>query len=208
MNEAAPQNSFSVSFHSSVNGGIEFYKDGKPEEIPENLLEGKAAFKVPDMDKFRERFFDKNNRIDLNANVLIEGTLGKTSVLNERELTIRRGGMLLLQAGDLEIAAITGGSDPDECLTLCALNGNIIVNLSQGKIQARLVALRGKIINKTPTFRLDLDGGIAVKEFPPTTFKEGGRIAYDSRSDPSNEEWDKYYRLFISDVPIAVKESH
>lgn len=206
--EAVPQQTFSLAFHPSVNGGADFYKDGQPGDVPLDLLADKASFRVPDMDRFRARFLDPQGRLQLNAVVLVGGKAGQTSVLNDRELTVRKGGIIILTHGNLDVSAIRIGADPDESLTLCALNGDIQVDLSHGKIQARLIALRGKIVNKTPTMPLDLDGGIAVKEFPPSSFREGGRIGYDSQADPSSAEWDKFYRLFIADVPVSVEESH
>ncbi|MBI3039695.1 hypothetical protein HYY75_11740, partial [bacterium] len=89
-----------------------------------------------------------------------------------------------------------------------SLNGNIELDLSRfGSIEALLIAMKGRIINSTPTRPLDLRGGIIVGELLPESFRAGGRVAYDTRFDPSGFDYPNYYRAYVSDIPSTVEDN-
>jgi hypothetical protein len=201
------QHKFSLKFDSEVFADRDFYKDGYPQDYPVDGLNDKISYRINDFAEFLERFYDSdNNRLHLGITVSIENSQGQPVELPDG-LSLTRGGLLLVENGDIEVGAI-GLSDPDEVLTIVALQGNIILNLSSGQpVCANLIALNGTVKNNTPNRGLDLNGTLAVNNYNPIEFKAGGRILYNNLNDPSGKNYDYYYRCFVADYSDNIKKT-
>ena len=206
-NVADYQHKFSLKFASEVFADRDFYKDGYPQDYPVNGLNDKISYRINDFDEFLERFYDsENNRLNLGISLAIENSQGEQVELPD-SISLTRGGLLLVENGDIVVGAIEL-SDPDEVLTIVALQGNIFLNLSSGQpVCANLIALNGSVKNNTPNRGLDLHGTLAADKYNPVEFKAGGRILYNKLNDPSGKNYDYYYRCFVADYSDNTKKT-
>ncbi|MBF0499441.1 MAG: hypothetical protein HQM09_04880 [Candidatus Riflebacteria bacterium] len=203
---ASIQRTFTLPFNQSMNRTKPFFDGGKLEDLPDDFLVSKAVYRVPDIQTFLNRF-QKDGKLFLDSVVSIIGSQKETSEFPVKTV-IEKAGIMILENGNWRISGLQKGVDPDQIPVFVALNGNIELDLSQGStMKAIFVALRGKIINLTPSRGLDLLGGLAVRNFPPETFPAGGRIDYGTQADPSGSLWGIYYRGFISDFATRVERN-
>ena len=197
------QRTFTLPFHEALLRTDPFFAEGDLEALPKDLLRGKAVFQVADMEHFKRLYLrPENGHLDLDTVVLIPGKPGETSSL-PGEFIYDRGGIIILEHGNLACGNIERGDDPDQHLTLVALQGDIELDLGRGGgiVQAHLVASRGKIINRTPSRPMSLEGGIIAGQFAATTFPAGGKVVFPIISDPTHRSWGFHYRAFVDDCP-------
>jgi hypothetical protein len=201
--EAECQQTFSLNMNKSLGRDSPFFENGKLDEIPEDFLEAKTVFEVNSVDELAERFQDSVSREwSLNAPVLVVGSENSTSEL-PADFSFNKGGLLVFENGNVKISQIQRKSDPDQVMTICALNGNIELDLSKtGTIQANLMAPRGRLTNLTSSRALDVEGSIIVSQFPYDSFPAGGKLSYNKLCDPSGKDYPKFYRAYISDLPF------
>jgi len=194
--------SFSLNFHESVQRGRLFFS-GNPDDLDGRILAGKAAYRVPDANAFVERFIDPaTGFLDMDCPVVITSGPGSTTVLPD--LVLGKGGLILVEEGHLKLGEIKSlaTTDPDQALTIVVENGNI--ELTREDIEARLIALEGKVLNLGNRQRpLNLKGTLAAGQFSPEEFPAGGKIVWTSLADPSNLAWSLHYRGFVSDIPLV-----
>ena len=202
-----PTAKFQNSFAISLKGKDAPYFSGAPADFPADPCKEKTVYRVAGFSEFSERFISRNgSELNLGTILMVAGSEKDRHVL-PADLKVVRGGILLFEHGNVEISGISR-ADPDEVLTIIALNGNIDLNLSgQSQIQASLAALNGSIRNMTPERGLDLKGSFISAAYEPLEFKNGGRIAFDSRTDPSGVEYLNYYRCFVADFPESARRS-
>ncbi|MBF0406533.1 MAG: hypothetical protein HQM10_04215 [Candidatus Riflebacteria bacterium] len=205
--KAHEQYTCTVDFHKDLDYSKPFFDQGDFSKLPVDYLKSKAVYRVSTAEEFMERFYlKKQNRLKLNSAVIISGDPDKTFELPLAAI-LEKGGIIILEEGNIRVRKINMNLDPDEVLTYVALNGDIEIDLSQGHpIKANLIALNGKLRNSvTPNLAFDLEGTLAVGKLLPDTFPEGGRIAYDSRVDPSDNLYPTFYRAYLSDVERIIK---
>ncbi|MBF0409815.1 MAG: hypothetical protein HQM10_20910 [Candidatus Riflebacteria bacterium] len=202
------QYTFQLDFHPDLGRSDPFFKNGNFENLPDDFLEAKPVYRVKTFSEFAERFIQNNTgKLILDAPVMIQGKAGET-ITFPSDMTIEKGGLIVVENGNVKIQGIKKNNELDSYLTvsIAVMNGNIELDLSRGGVlPARLIALRGRIVNLTPGSQINIDGGIAVDEFPADTFKAGGVIAFNTYTDPSAKDWSYYYRAYASDIPTSLQ---
>jgi len=206
--QAACQSSFELTFAESLSRSAPFFKNGSLSELPEDFLESKTVYTVTTVQELADHFQDSTTKTwSFGAAILIIGKEDETAEL-PAGFTYDRGGILVFENGNVKVPLLKRGADPDQILTICALNGNIQLDLSTtGTMEANLIALRGKLVNLTPSRALDLQGGVGVFQFPADSFPAGGQVSYNPQCDPSGEEYSLFYRAHISDIPFSIEGS-
>lgn len=201
--QASIQHSFTLNFHPSLNRKQPFYQDGSLEALPDDFLLAKAVYRVPDWNSFL-RHFQKDGKIVLDSVVSIIGSPSSTLEI-PGNLVFEKAGMLILENGSLRFSGVKLGADPDQIPVLVALKGNIELDSSNPSgLKAILIALNGSVSQISAGRSLNLQGGLMVGNFPPDSFRSGGKIAYDSMADPSGPLWGIFYRGFVSDFTSKV----
>lgn len=202
--EAAIQNTFELELHPSLSRQDLFFDNGQLENLPADFLSQKAAYKVSSVEQFFEKFI-VGNRLVLDCAVLVK-TSDSEPLEMPPNIVVEKGGMVILQEGNILLNGVSQGSDPDQIAVFVAKNGDISVDLSSSSpLSAFLVALNGSLYNRTSDRPLNLNGGLALNTFDPCEFRMGGTIAYEQSADPSSIRWPFYYRVYVSDYPLEIK---
>jgi len=204
---ARTQTSCELLFHSSLNRKKPMFSHGSLAALPVDFLQSKAVFKVTDDRSLFERFTDEEKNLNIDSVVVVEGSEDSTVEFYPQQ-KFQKGGIIIVENGNILVRGIRRGMDPDQFLVIVALKGNIEMDLSQGVCEAYLVALNGRVVNRTPAWPVDIQGGLAVSQFPPDTFPKGGRIAFNSSSDPTSLLYPVFYRAFVADIAEKVESQN
>ncbi|PKL48192.1 MAG: hypothetical protein CVV42_10440 [Candidatus Riflebacteria bacterium HGW-Riflebacteria-2] len=201
------QQSFSLKFDTGLFSDRFFYENGNPQAYTHQGLAHKFAYRVTSFNDFLARFYDsKSSILDLAFPIIVENPDGKTVKLPDN-IKIASSSMLMLANGDLELGAIEQRNS-DAMLTIILEKGSFILdNPGQKPVCANLVAMNGMLKNKITSHALDLQGSLLVASYEPEQFKNGGKIVYDDRSDPSGEAYQNYYRCYVADYALDMKKS-
>ncbi len=205
---ASTQSTFRLEMDTTMNRTEPFFDRGDVAAIPVDCLVSKCPIVVPGGRDFLGRFVDEDNVLTLDTNLLIRGETGRT-IAFPPSLQVRKGGIIVIENGNLSLGAINRDRrDPDAFLVVAVLRGDIEIDssLGNGRIAATLIAPNGKIVNRSPGFALDLTGGLHVKTLDGDTFPAGGRIAFDTRTDPSSVNYKMYYRALVANVATSYRE--
>ncbi|MBF0547982.1 MAG: hypothetical protein HQM08_26330 [Candidatus Riflebacteria bacterium] len=197
------QTTFTLPFHQNLNRSKPFFQEGNLDSLPTDFLLAKATYRVPDGKSFFSRFQDKG-KLKMDCIVSIIGSADEP-VEFPPDTIIEKAGIVIVENGNIRISGMAPGPEPDQIQVFVALRGNIELDLLRtSELKAILIALNGTIVNRQPNLGLGLIGSLAVGTFQPNTFPAGGKIVYDSISDPSGQSWGIFYRAFVSDFSMKV----
>ena len=206
---AVTTSTFKLDIDPSFNRTAPFFEYGDLAALPMDYLKAKCPFTVNDFEEFCARFIcgPQGDQLVLDTGVLIKGEEKKEFVFPPN-LIIAKGGLIVFEKGDVLVEQIIVPGQLDEFLVVVALNGNIKVNNSTGKrgVAATLIAPQGRIIPTSQADPINISGGVVVKNLPADGFPVGGRISYNTRTDPSSLDYADYYRGAVSSIASSYRE--
>ncbi|MFZ2956537.1 MAG: hypothetical protein WA705_06580 [Candidatus Ozemobacteraceae bacterium] len=192
---------FKLELDPSLKRTAPFFEYGTLADIPVEFLTSKCAFAVGNFEEFVSRFVS-GDQLYLDSAVFIKGGKDKEFQLPSG-LDVVKGGIVVFEEGNISLGKISPRTD--EFLVVVALNGNIEVNSSQ-LVKASLFAPKGRVTLRNPTDAVNVQGGVVVKNLPAGSFPTGGRISYDTQTDPSGPEYASYYRGVVSNIALSFRE--
>ncbi|MBI2943569.1 MAG: hypothetical protein HYY25_05165 [Candidatus Wallbacteria bacterium] len=151
----------------------------------------KSVVTVADETEFKQLFLDATAQLRLGGVVRIAS--GDLSL--PEGLRVVDGGAVLC-AGTITVDRVT--TPDDQVLSLCSLEKDVVASFG-GKIQASLVALKGRLRSGLRSRELELEGSLAVDRLAADEFPAGGRVVFDPRLDPTRPESKELYRVYMAD---------
>lgn len=182
-----------------------FFSEGDLKSLPADFLISKSNFHFKSLDELLKRLVDpETGKLELDGVALVENDVGKSHEF-PAELIFSKGGIIIFSGGNVLLKSVLRDFDPDQSLTLVNIDGNFEIDASRGGvIEARLVALKGTVINRTVFGPLNITGGLCLKKFNPRSFPAGGKIAFDGTFDPCRRNWLTHLRCKLADFPESV----
>ena len=202
---AAATSTFTLSLDASLGRSEPFFEEGVLSDLPMEFLLSKCVVKVEDCREFSAHFLNETI-LNLDTAVLIkEAKDGKYEF--PAEVRIEKGGIIVFEKGNVSLGRISTIPGVDDFLIIVALNGNIVIDNSfSGAMKASLFAPKGEIILKNPTIPLDVRGSVVVKRLPADCLQAGGKIVYNTQTDPSAPDYGNYYRGMTSNIALSFRE--
>lgn len=184
-------------------GSLDAFRNGDG-ALLRRSIERKVVARFPTQEAFFRHCLAPDGALRVPGAVRIE----RGPLRIDRPLTVRSGGLIALDSGDIEIAAAVRNPSTDP-LTVAALAGDLLVSTAD-PVHASLIALR-----KAPpgasggcfraTAPLAVTGSIVAEVFDPEDVPYGGRLAYDPRLDPFG---DHPARIYLEDRDMRFAIDH
>lgn len=196
-----PVSTCDLSFHPSLARSVPFFQNGDLEKLPKEFLLGKAVYRVRDQKEFFRLFTSgSDGSLELDGAVVVPGESAGVLALPSPGI-LRKGGILIVEQGNVRIGRLEPGPDPYQMLTVVVLDGDVELDPAQGgRANVYLVALNGTVRTLDPSRPIDLRGGMAVGRLAPNAFPAGGQVVFDSAFDPTADSMKYLYRAHLSDI--------
>lgn len=161
------------------------------------LMKSRATHKVKTIADFKEKFFNNNNDLELNEILIIENLENKTLYLppdsTSGTMRVKAGGAIILERGQLVLGGIKM-ENPSDSLTLVKMSPGTIAFTSSSPVQANIIAPNSSL---GYTSYFSLHGTLGIETVIPENNFRGGEICFNCDQDPTQEGYEKYYRIYL-----------
>ena len=174
------------------------YYKGEPKiDDSISLIQQRVQNTVSTPADFWEKYLNEDGELELNSVVSIKNINGDEFIMpppgKPQPLIVKGGGMILLEKGSIVLRGVSL-SDSSEILTV-AMNGD-------GKIRfestmTNMVDIIAPYAEVDYGSKFEIFGSLCAKNIYADHRFQGGIIRYRQAQDPSRDDYDKFYKMFV-----------